>query len=47
MFPRDKLIPAAVNFLEVSQDKTEESLDELLSEGALQHDFLTIESLFF
>lgn len=45
--PRDKLIPAAVNFLEVSQDKTEESLDELLSEGALQHDFFNDREFIF
>lgn len=45
--PRDKLIPAAVNFLEVSQDKTEESLDELLSEGTLQHDFFNDREFIF
>lgn len=45
--PRDKLIPAAVNFLEVSQGKTEESLDELLSEGALQHDFFNDREFIF
>lgn len=45
--PRDKLIPAAMNFLEVSQDKTEESLDELLSEGALQHDFFNDREFIF
>ena len=45
--PRDKLIPAAVNFLEVSQDKTEESLDELLSEGSLQHDFFNDREFIF
>lgn len=45
--PRDRLIPAAVNFLEVSQDKTEESLDELLSEGSLQHDFFNDREFIF
>lgn len=45
--PRDKLIPAAVNFLEVSQGKTEESLDELLSEGSLQHDFFNDREFIF
>lgn len=45
--PKDKLLEAASNFLEIEQERVEETLGELLEEGTLQKDIINEREFIF